>query len=181
MWVGRGLKLRGLFFNGAKTLRDLSVFYTSPQRFIITFSIRWLISFRDFWHFSLQTFLIVIYRRRNFVYHHWRCTSIYRPLSYPFRSMVKPMFTTPHSPPPYLQYISWKWGLICSLVPFRESALLIDKQITQSYPTKKRASFLQTEDLKKIQILFLWKSYFEENKDDIIHKSEVLNRYDRRT
>ena len=31
--------------------------------------------------------LIVIYRRDNFVYHHLKCTSIYRPLSYPFRSL----------------------------------------------------------------------------------------------
>ena len=25
---------------------------------------------------------------QNFVYHHWGCTSIYQPLSYPFRSLV---------------------------------------------------------------------------------------------
>ncbi len=31
--------------------------------------------------------LLVIYRRGNFVYHHQGCTSIYRPLSYPFRSL----------------------------------------------------------------------------------------------
>ena len=32
---------------------------------------------------SVQAFLplILIFRRGNFVYHHWRCTSIYRPLS----------------------------------------------------------------------------------------------------
>ena len=32
---------------------------------------------------SIQSFLplILIFRRGNFVYHHWRCTSIYRPLS----------------------------------------------------------------------------------------------------
>ena len=36
----------------------------------------------------VQTFqlLIVIYRRSNLVYYYWGCTSIYRPLSYPFRS-----------------------------------------------------------------------------------------------
>ena len=34
---------------------------------------------------SVQKFqpLISIYRRGNFVYHHWICRSIYRPLSYP--------------------------------------------------------------------------------------------------
>jgi len=38
---------------------------------------------------SVHTFqtIIVIYRMGNFVYHHWRCTSIYRPLSYSFRSL----------------------------------------------------------------------------------------------
>ena len=39
---------------------------------------------------SIQTFqrLIIIYRRGKFVYHHWRCASIYWPLSYPFRYLV---------------------------------------------------------------------------------------------
>ena len=38
---------------------------------------------------SVQTFhpLSVKYRRGNFVYHHWECSSIYWPLPYPFRSM----------------------------------------------------------------------------------------------
>ena len=33
--------------------------------------------------------LIVLYKIGNFVYHqyHWGCTSIYRPLSYPFKSV----------------------------------------------------------------------------------------------
>ena len=30
--------------------------------------------------------LILIYKGGNFVYHHWACKSIYRPLSYPLRS-----------------------------------------------------------------------------------------------
>ena len=36
---------------------------------------------------TVQTFrpLIVIYRKVNFEYIDWECTSIYRPLSYPFR------------------------------------------------------------------------------------------------
>ena len=37
---------------------------------------------------SIQSFLILICRRDNFVYHHLGCTSIYRPLSYPFRSLI---------------------------------------------------------------------------------------------
>ena len=38
---------------------------------------------------SVFTFqpLILIYGRDNFVYHHWGCTWVYRPLSYPFRSL----------------------------------------------------------------------------------------------
>ena len=40
--------------------------------------------------FSVQTFqpLILITRMGNFLYHYWGCTSIYRPLSYPLRSLV---------------------------------------------------------------------------------------------
>ena len=57
-----------------------TVCYISPQSFIIRFLIRWLNNF-----FILEIFisfqsLIVIYKRNNFVYHHWGCTSIYQPL-----------------------------------------------------------------------------------------------------
>ena len=40
---------------------------------------------------SVQTFqpLILINRRSIFVYHHWGCTSNFRPLSYSFRSLKK--------------------------------------------------------------------------------------------
>ena len=38
--------------------------------------------------FSVETFQPLTYRMGNFVYQHWRCTSIYRPISYPFRSLV---------------------------------------------------------------------------------------------
>ena len=39
-----------------------------------------------FINLSVQLFLplILIYRRDNFVYHHWGCTWIYRPLAYPW-------------------------------------------------------------------------------------------------
>ena len=66
---------------------------TSPQIFLMC----WLNNFEDFYwvligwfiKFSVQTFqpIILIYRRGNFKYHKG-CTLIYRPLSYPFRSMV---------------------------------------------------------------------------------------------
>ena len=71
-----------------------AIYYTSPQSLI-----RWLNIFGDFYwiyvgmfiKLSVQTFqpLNVMYRRSNFVYHLWRCTSIYRPLSYPFIICVK--------------------------------------------------------------------------------------------
>ena len=43
----------------------------------------------SFIELSVQTFqpLIVIYRSGYLVYNHWGCTVIYRPLSYPFRSL----------------------------------------------------------------------------------------------
>ena len=37
---------------------------------------------------SIQTFQPLIYRRGNLVYHHWRGTSIYQQLFYPFRSLT---------------------------------------------------------------------------------------------
>ena len=46
---------------------------------------------------SVQTFqpLIVIYRIGNFVYPHQRCTSIYEPWSYPFRSLRRQSYLSP--------------------------------------------------------------------------------------
>ena len=45
---------------------------------------------------SVQTFqpIIGIYRRGNFVYNHYICTSIYWLLSYPFRSLKKKLIKT---------------------------------------------------------------------------------------
>ena len=69
-----------------------AVYYTSPQSCIIRFLIRWLNNFGDYfdWLVHFRTFqpLTVICRRGNFVYNHRGCTSIYRPLSYPFRSLI---------------------------------------------------------------------------------------------
>ena len=47
-------------------------------------------SWVNFDKLSIQTFqpLIVIYRRRNFVYHHWGCKSIFRLFSHPFTSRI---------------------------------------------------------------------------------------------
>ncbi len=73
--------------------------YTSSKSFIITFFYSltwqlwelWWILIGWFIKLSLQTSqqIIVIYRRDNFVYHHSECTSIYRPLCYPFRSLSR--------------------------------------------------------------------------------------------
>ena len=54
----------------------------------------------------VQTFkpLIIIYRRCNFVYHYWGCTSIYWQLSYPFRSLQ--IHTYIHII--YVERISWE-------------------------------------------------------------------------
>ena len=75
----------------------MAVYYTSPQSFKISFlfvDLKTLGTFNKFligWFIKLSvlTFqpLIEIYRRGNFVYHHSGYTSIYRPLSYPFRSL----------------------------------------------------------------------------------------------
>ena len=72
-----------------------AVYYTSPQQsFIITFSYLlalklWGLRFSFHWYASLSL-MIVIYRIENFVhYHYWGCTSIYRPLSYFYRSLIK--------------------------------------------------------------------------------------------
>ena len=80
-----------------------AVYYTSPQSFIKCFLIHWFNNFGYYYwiligwfiKLSVQMFkpLIVICSRGNFVYH-WGCTQIYRPLSYPFRSLEI--------------YISWK-------------------------------------------------------------------------
>ena len=66
--------------------RHWAVYCTSPQSLLISFLIRW---FNNFGNFSTFQPLIVIYRSNNFVYHHWGCVSIYQPLSYPFRSLMK--------------------------------------------------------------------------------------------
>ena len=50
----------------------------------------------EFLKLSVQTLqpLIVIFRRGNFLYNHWGCTSIYRQLSYPFRFLYVCPFLT---------------------------------------------------------------------------------------
>ena len=61
-----------------------------PKLLKIRFLIRWLNNFGDLIKFSVQTFqpLILIYRRGNFMHHHWGCTPIYPSLCYPFRSLI---------------------------------------------------------------------------------------------
>ena len=44
---------------------------------------------------------VLIYRRGNFLCHNWGCKTIYRPLSYPFKTLQKKALVTtcnPHSP-----------------------------------------------------------------------------------
>ena len=72
-----------------------AIYYTSPHNFIITFSYsldqqllgpsldyNWLV------HEVLCTNVSTPNFRDIFVYHHWVCALIYRPLSYPFRSLM---------------------------------------------------------------------------------------------
>ena len=80
------------FFPGRE--EHLAVYYTSPQsiqRFLFVGSLVTYYWILIGWFFKLSVQmcqrLIVIYRRGNFVYHPWGCTSIYRSLSYPFRSL----------------------------------------------------------------------------------------------
>ncbi len=73
------------------------VYYTSPQRFIITFSYSlpqqlWELLLNFFWMVHLTKCPNVLTTNINpqkgyFCAYHWGYTSIYRPLSYPFRSM----------------------------------------------------------------------------------------------
>ena len=78
---------------------DIRLFITLvPKVLRWSFNIRWLNNFRHFhwiligWfiNLSVQRFqpLWTFYRSRSFVYYLRRCTSIYRPLSYPFRSLI---------------------------------------------------------------------------------------------
>ena len=76
---------------------QMGCFFTLVPK-VLHFLIYWLNIFGNFywiligWFIKLsgQMFwtLILIYRRGNFVYYHWGWTSIYRPLSYPFRSQA---------------------------------------------------------------------------------------------
>ena len=82
-----------------------AVYYTSSQKFYNNvFKFVTLGTFIDFWlvgSFSLVAKRfnppIVYYKRGNFVYHHLIYTSIYRPLSYPFKSLI---------PKPYLSLMT---------------------------------------------------------------------------
>ena len=93
-WHPPEIKKRRVGLEQAASEGTMGCLFTSPKSLIIMFSYRWLNNF--YWivigwfiKLSVQTFqpLIVINRRDNFVYHYWECTSIYLPLSYPFRSL----------------------------------------------------------------------------------------------
>ena len=53
------------------------------------FDFYWIL-FGWFINLNVEMFqpLIVIYRRDDFVYNHWKCTTIYRPLSYAYRCLA---------------------------------------------------------------------------------------------
>ena len=85
--VGQGIKetLKRLKMRGGRGHKSPK-FYNKVFLFVGDFCwilIGWFI------RLSVLTFhpTILIYRRINFVYHQWVCTSIYQPLSYPFRSL----------------------------------------------------------------------------------------------
>ena len=48
----------------------------------------WLVNLVECLNISSFQPLILIYRRGNFVCHHWGCTFIYRPLPYPFGTLA---------------------------------------------------------------------------------------------
>ena len=70
---------------------DIGLFYNNVLLFVglTTLGTLNLILISWFIKLSVQMFqpLILVYGRKNFVYNHWACISIYRPLSYPFRSL----------------------------------------------------------------------------------------------
>ena len=77
-----------------------AVYYTSPKKIYNN-----CLMISCFIKLSVRTFqpLILIQRRGNFVYNNWGCTSMYQPISYPFRSMPRI---------PYFRlstYMSGKW------------------------------------------------------------------------
>ena len=88
-------------------VRHWAVYYTSPQT-MATFLVCLLNNLGDFYllligwiiYLNFQTFqrLILIYSRGYFVYHYWRCKSIYRPLSYPLKYKTVLLFCRKDSP-----------------------------------------------------------------------------------
>ena len=91
-------KFKNLLKLSSKKFRNLqggrghwAVNYTSPQSFRIMFSLK---TYIEFWlvvalNLVFQRYqpLIIIYRKGNFICHHWDCASVNRPLSYPFRAL----------------------------------------------------------------------------------------------
>ena len=89
------------------------------------FSIRQLYNFVDFLLNSVwlvvKTFQIVIYRRDNFVYHLWGCTSINRPMSYPFRYLlIKRMSNL------LVEYVKRHWSVLYGRFLIRQLYNFVD-------------------------------------------------------
>ena len=109
-----------------------TVYYTIPQSFMITIS--YLMAYQPwglllnligwFIKLSFRAFqpLIVIYRRSNFVYQNWWCTSIYRPLSYPFISRTTTSTTIKLSRSMHLRF----WNkLHIKMVHFKRKSVML--------------------------------------------------------
>ena len=97
-----------------------------------------------------------IYRRKNFVYDHWGCTitSIYRPLSYPFRSLI--FCNNKH-------LRIWQYAVV--MLPHKEEGLNVN------YENCKVSQNLTSHQL--FDINFLSSCYVKSNKKDNIHNSEA--------
>ena len=50
-------------------------------------------TFIEFWLVGFKLLILFIHKRGNFVCHHWGWISIYRPLSYPLRTLQSKYFT----------------------------------------------------------------------------------------
>ena len=65
-----------------------------PKVLRLRFVICWLNIFGDFywilfgWFINLNVQVFQIYRRDDVVYNHWKCATIYRPLSYAYRCLA---------------------------------------------------------------------------------------------
>ena len=68
---------------------NIGLLNTGPQSFIITLFYSFLLNFDWLVHLvRCKNVSTTNYKRGNFMYHYWRCTSTYQPLSYPLDPCV---------------------------------------------------------------------------------------------